>query len=170
MKKISATILLLFLCLVSQADSPLPAPEIKRVCNMFVTHCAYLEPEKDAVVYSVEGDFKFKEIYKVNGWHRSFHISPSGEYIVVGYAGLNLVPRSVSPDQVMLSIYLNGKLQHTITLKQLFHNLESLVPTVSHYQWGSIKYVSMSDVRLETVEGIVSIHLEDGNVYLAPKS
>ncbi|WP_444912351.1 hypothetical protein [Microbulbifer sp. PAAF003] len=170
MNKVTATILLIFLSFGSHADSPLPVPKAKRVCNIFVTYCAYLEPAKDTVVYSVEGNFETKEIYKISGWHRSFHISPSGEYVVVGYPGLNLVPKSVTPNQVMLSIYLNGKLQHAITLKQLFHNLESLEPTVSHYQWGSITNVSNYDVRLETVEGIVSVALESGKVYRAPKS
>lgn len=130
----------------------------------------HLEPEKNAIIYKVEGNYKLSEAYQIKGWHRSFYISPNGEYVVIGFAGLDLVPKSVRPNQIMLSIYHNGKLQHTIALSQLLYSLDSLRPTVSHYYWGSISQVSDFHVRLDTVEGMVEVDISSGKVYRAEKN
>jgi len=170
MNKVTTTALLATLNFAALADSPLSPPEERRVCNATASYCAYLDPTKDAMIYQVEGDFELKEMYQISGWHRSFHISPNGQYVVVGYPGLNLLPKSVAPDQIMLSVYLNGELQHVVKLNQLFHDLGSLQPTASHYQWGSISYLSNYEVHLKTVEGTVSVELESGEIHRASKS
>lgn len=170
MKQLILALVLLLCSSVSAADEPLQAPAAKRVCNHDISYCAYLDPEQDTVIYKVEGNYKLSEAYQIKGWHRSFHISPNGQHVVIGFAGLNLLPKSVKPNQVMLSIYYKGKLQHTITLSQLLYSLDSLQPTVSHYHWGSIDHVSDFHIRLDTVEGMVEVDLKSGEVYRAEKN
>ena len=43
-----------------------------------------------------------------------------------GYAGLNLVPQNVTPHQVMLNIYKNGKPHKAIPLGNLMANMNNL--------------------------------------------
>lgn len=129
-----------------------------------MTYCAYISDTEDSVIYKVTNNFVLEKEYTIKGWHRSFYISPNGQFVVIGYWGLNLVPLSITKDEVMVSIYKNGVLTHTINLGQIMSSMDSLQRTASHYHWGSINFVSDYDVYLKTIEGNVSINLTTGKV------
>ena len=148
------------------ADSPLRPPADFRVCDRSASYCAYVSTTEGTIVYAISGKFRSREIYRVPGWHRDAHLSTDGRYFVSGFDGLNLVPLNVSRDQVMISIYRNGKLIHDIRLKQLYNSLGSMPRTSSHFQWGWINSVTNELIHLRTEEGNVYVALETGVVSL----
>ena len=158
------TTLILLASTNSFADAPLPPPAGKRFCDYRINYCGYTDPKTGTNIYKVDGSFKLTKLYHLNGWFRAPYLSPNGIYFVAGYAGLNLVPQNVTPHQVMLNIYKNGKPHKAIPLGNLMANMNNLKKTVSHYHWGSVQSVDNYSVNLVTVEGKVSVSLETGLV------
>jgi len=149
------------------ADAPLSAPEKYRICDYTVTYCASLVPEEDTRIYKIVGDLdapRSELIYTIPGWHRSAHISSTGEYFVTGYPGLGLLPLDVKGSQVVVTIWKRGKIHQTVSIGQVLKSMDSLKRTASHYSWGHIAGVSGSVVQVETVEGRVWIVLATGEV------
>mgnify|MGYP003386153446 CR=1 FL=1 len=162
--------ILIFTAAIAHADTPLPKATSYRTCDTFINFCAYSEVNKNTTVYAVNGKFNIKELYQIPGWHRSIFISQTGKYVAIGYSGLNLVNRDVTDQEVMLTVYENGKLVKAYTLGQLLHTMDSLKPTSSHYHWGSIMQIDDYGVELETVEGLVGIVHSTGKIYLPNES
>ena len=163
MKKVIISTLA-FLAFDTFADAPLSKPEIFRVCDKTVTYCASLNPEEGTTVYRIEAPFKPKEMYKVSSWSRSATLSEDGEYLIIGYSGLNLVPKDVKPSEVMFTIWKNGVKHKEINLGQIIGKWSSLEETASHYKWGGIRYLIRENLFLDTVEGSVVINVETGEV------
>jgi hypothetical protein len=162
--------ILVFFVSIAHADEPLFQPSSYRTCDTLINFCAYSEVGKNTTVYAVNGKFNINELYQIPGWHRSIFISQTGKYVAIGYSGLNLVNKDVTAQEVMLTIYENGKLVKEYTLGQLLHTMDSLKPTSSHYHWGSIIQVDDYGVELETVEGLVGIVHSTGKIYLPNES
>ena len=148
----------------SFADTPLPKPETFHVCDKTVTYCASLNPEEGTRVYRMEGKSRSKELYEVPSWSRSAALSEDGEYLIIGYSGLNLVPKDVKRSEVMVTIWKNGIKHKEIKLGQIIRRWSSLKETVSHYQWGGISDLIGENLYLDTVEGGVVINIETGEV------
>ena len=158
-----------FFVAITHADVALPERQSYRTCDAFINFCAYSELGKNTTIYAVNDRFSVKELYQIPGWHRSIHISQTGKYVAIGYAGLNLVNKEVTAQEVMLTIYRNGVLIKEYTLGQLLHTIDSLKPTSSHYHWGSIMQIDDYGVEIETVEGLVGIVHNTGKIYLPSK-
>jgi len=148
----------------SFGDTPLLAPEEKRVCDLWMNYCAYIHPEEGTTVYSVKGAFNLTKLYDIPGWHRSAHVSFNGEYFVSGYNGLNLVPLDISNDKIMITIWKNGVMHKEIKFGQLIRDMRKLERTSSHYHWGSIEMVNASLLYLDTVDNRIVVNLESGLV------
>jgi hypothetical protein len=158
--------LLLVVSTTSFADEPLGPPTEIRRCDAAMNYCLYADPNGDTTVYKVEGRFETTQLYVVAGWHRSPWVSSSGRYLVTEYDGLNLLPLDVSPDETVLSIYDQGALIRQIKLRELFHSLDSLRRTASHYHWGSVDLVTDDAIWLTTTEGEVVVDITDDTIYL----
>ena len=167
--KIVALFLILFTSMV-HADEPLEAPRSYRTCDAYINFCAFSELGKNTTIYAIKDKFKLTELYQIPGWHRSILISPSGNYVALGYSGLNLVNKNVTAEEEMLSIYRKGTLIREYKLGQLLHSMDSLKPTASHFYWGNIMNIDDYGVELETVEGSVGIVHSSGKVYLPNES
>lgn len=162
MNKIMSFVLL-FLSISVFSDAPLPSPETWKLCNTTISFCASLDPKSNtASIYKIEDNFESKSMYKISGWSRSALLSENGDYFILGYDGLNLVPKSVEKSQVILTIYKSGIFYREITLGQIIENFSSLKETLSHYHWGSIDSLYGNNLNLKTVEGSVSINIETG--------
>ena len=143
------------------------APERYRICNYTVTYCASLVPGEDTRIYKIVGELhapRTELLYTIPGWHRSAHISPTGEYFVTGYPGLNLLPLNVKDSQVVVTIWKRGKIHQTVSIGQVLKSMDSLERTASHYAWGGIDCVFSTVVLVRTVEGPVWIILATGDV------
>jgi len=145
-------------------DAPLPPPEGKRFCDIWMNYCGYTDPVSGTDVYKVEGSFQLNKIYSVKGWHRAPFLSFDGVFFVSSYGGLNLIPIGAKPTLTMLSIFKNGKLHKEITLSEIIKNMSSLKRTASHFHWGGISSVNNNYITLNTVEGRVLVVLESGLV------
>ena len=149
------------------ADAPPTDPKPYRICDYTVTFCASLVPGEDARIYELTGDLedpRTKLMYTVPGWHRAAHISPTGEYFVTGYPGLNLLPLDVKPSDIVVTIWKRGEVHKTVSIGEVLKSMDSLNRTVSHYNWGGIDRVGHTVVLVRTVEGTVWISLETGEV------
>lgn len=155
------------------ADTPLSEPKKYRICDYTVTYCASLVPEEDTRIYRISGDLEAPRtglVYTIPGWHRSAHISPTGEYFVAGYPGVNLLPLNVKDSQIVVTIWKSGKLHKTVSIGQVLKSMNSLKRTASHYSWGGIVRVFPRLALVETVEGHDWIVLETGEVEFADGS
>ena len=92
MKKALLLTISILLTKLALADTPLPPPEDRRVCNNSVTYCAYISDTEDSVIYKVTNNFVLEKEYTIKGWHRSFYISPNGQFVVIGYWGPKSCP------------------------------------------------------------------------------
>ena len=149
------------------ADAPPSEPKPYRICDYTVTYCASLVPGEDARIYELTGDLddpRTELIYTIPGWHRSAHISPTGEYFVTGYPGLNLLPLDVERSEIVVTIWKRGKIHKTVSIGEVLKSMDSLNRTVSHYNWGGVDRVGHTVALVRTVEGIVWISLATGEV------
>jgi hypothetical protein len=163
LKKIMITAAL-FVSINAFADAPLPPPAAWKTCDPSINFCAYMDPKSGTTVYKIDALFSAKEIYRLPGWHRWARISQDGQFVVTLYNGLNLVPYDVKPSQVMVTIWKNGAKHREITLGQIIKKWSSLRETASHYYWGEVTQLSKDRIYLKTVEGVVFIDLETGDV------
>jgi hypothetical protein len=157
-------ILFAFICtsnLFLNADMPLPPPEDITVysANRKYIGISYAEKNK-TVCYQINKN-KRKEIWSIEGWNRSFYISDDGNYLVIGYSGLNLLSEDYKPEWTAISIYYKGKLIKDFQFKELIIDFSKLQKTASHYYWGSIIGLYGNIFKIETVEAILSINIEN---------
>jgi hypothetical protein len=158
-------ILATFACSSSvMADAPLASPLPWKVCDRSISFCAYIDPKAGTTVYKIEPSFSSKELYKIPSWFRWARLADDGQFFITAYDGLNLVPLSVQPNQVMLTVWKNGSKHKEILLGQIIKNWASLQPTASHYRWGEVSHLSKEIIHLKTVEGIVTVQMETGVV------
>ena len=89
--------------ITADADMPLSAPERVTVCSRSGTFCGVSDPAEQLTrVGPRESE---GQPWTIKGWHRWFFVSDDGECAVVGYGGMNLVPRSVSLEEKVLAFY-----------------------------------------------------------------
>lgn len=135
----------------ASADEPLPAVADKKVYSLNKKFYAFLDVRKKLTTVHQVG--KPGKLWEMQGWFRVAALSNDGEYLVVGYHGMNLLNLNYSPDQVMLSFYRLGKLIRTVTLNELVRDLGHLQRTASHYLWGSyLGFDKNNHYLVETVE------------------
>ena len=145
--------LLLLLCASqARADSPLPAPARLTMCSPSKTYCAVSDPDTNLTVVSARNSNE--ALWRIPGWHRWVFVSDDGKSVVTGYGGMNLVPRDVKMDEVVLRFYHRGALVRSVRLGDLYRNKSQLRETVSHYHWGYVSgFNAANQLVLELVDG-----------------
>lgn len=121
------------LCGDALADTPLSAPEKFTVCSRAGNLCATSDPGSNSTVVSTQRPQKI--LWTIPGWHRWLLVSDDGESVVVGYAGINLVPVDVSLNEPVFIFYHRGKRVRAVTLGELYQRKTQMRLTASHYAW-----------------------------------
>ena len=115
------------------ADTPLSPPERFTVCSLAGKVCATSDPGSNSTVVSAKRPDKI--LWTIPGWHRWLLVSDDGESVVVGYAGINLVPVDVSLNEPVFIFYHRGKRVRAMTLGELYQRKTQMRLTASHYAW-----------------------------------
>ena len=114
--------------------------------------CVDFIPGSGGSAYKIGKEGRKIELWRLVDWQRVAFLSNDGKHLAACHAGLNLIPTN-DPEQVMISLFNKGKLEHQIKLKALIGNLDALRKTVSHYDWGScIGLRADGRLRVNTVE------------------
>ena len=131
------------LCGVSFADSPLPPPSIKTICNASNSHCATTDPttRKTSLVERSSGAV----LWSVDRYLRFFSISNDGRTILAQSDFANLAPLDATKEHVLFVIYRDGKPIQTVPLGALFEGASKLQRTVSHLSWGHLEKIDAKD-------------------------
>jgi MYXO-CTERM domain-containing protein len=139
----------------SRADEPLRAPTAREVCSRDGKYCAFMDPHTGTKAYEMNGSTKGKEVWSMQGWFRVAALADDGKHLVVGWDGMNLVPKQPDPKLVMIRFYESGKSISEVHLDELIQDLSKLKRTVSHEMWGD--FPEGLDARglfvVHTVEG-----------------
>jgi len=98
-----------------------------------------------------------QELWSMPGWFRSLFVSNDGDYLVLGYDGISLIPQDYTDDLVLLTFLHRGKVLRKVTLKDIVPDPSILLRTVSHYQWGWIEGINSN--------GEFVVHRVDGTVF-----
>jgi len=130
-------------CGVSIADSPLPPPSIKTICNASSSHCATTDPttRKTSLVERSSGAV----LWSVDRYLRFFSISNDGHAILAQSDYANLAPLDATREHVLFVIYRDGKPIQTVPLGALFEGASKLQRTVSHLSWGHLEKIDAKD-------------------------
>jgi len=143
------------------ADMPLPPPADISVYSENKQYIGISYAKKDKTVcYQINGN-KRKEIWSIKGWNRSFYISDDGNYLIIGYSGLNLLSRDYKPEWTAISIWCKGKLIRDYQFKDLINDFSKLQETASHYYWGRIIGLNGKILKVNTVETNLLINIEN---------
>jgi hypothetical protein len=135
-----------------RADEPMPPPARTTTCSPSKTYCAVSDPASAKTTVSKRG--AKQTLWTIDGWHRWIFVSDDGESIVVGYEGMNLVPRDVRMDEPVLRFYHRAKLVRSVRLRDLYRSKAQMQPTVSNYAWGYITgFNRANQLILELVDG-----------------
>ena len=141
-----------FLAGPALADTPLPPPEKLTICSPAGTVCATSDPVTNVTL--VASQAAQQHSWAIPGWHRWLFVSDSGESVVVGYDGMNLVPVDITLKEPVLFFYHNGRLVRTVTLGDLYKRKSQLRRTVSHFAWAHIPGINQADqLVVELVNG-----------------
>ena len=138
-----------FLCAVGAtcaelADAPLPPPRRLTVCSANQAVCAESDPGSNTT--TIRSHQTQRDSWTIPGWHRWLFVSNDARSVVVGYPGLNLVPRDAHLQQPVLWFYQRDRLVRTVTLGDLYQDMTQLVPTTSHLPW--THHVGINDANL----------------------
>lgn len=137
---------------VANADSPLPPPKRIVRCSSHHTYCAVSDPITNTTVIGRAGSHKV--LWSIPGWHRWLYVSNDGRSAVLGYGGINLVPKDVTLQEPVLFFYNAGRLARSVTLGDLYKSKSQLHETVSHFVWVNEVTVNSSDqLTLELIDG-----------------
>jgi hypothetical protein len=151
-RHLAVGLLLLIACGRALADSPLPPPQALTFCSRTGTFCAVSDPVEKITRISLQRSRKAH--WSIPGWHRWMFVSDDGVSVVVGYQGMNLVPRDVAMDEPVLLFYSRGKRVRTVTLGQLYRRKSQLIRTSSHLAWvRSIGFNKANQLVVELVNG-----------------
>jgi|GEM_PF-748743 len=119
----------------ARADAPLPppAPHTARSPSKAV------EAESDPVtglttVFRVVGGTREKA-WSMPGWYRALHVADDGEHLVLGFDGLNLLPRNAPDTLVVLRFVRRGEVVAVRTVRDVVRDRALLRPIASHLLW-----------------------------------
>jgi hypothetical protein len=117
------------------ADEPLPPPATHRVSSPSGRFAVVSDPSTGTrVIESASG----KQLWQIPGWFRSLNVSDDGQYLAIGYDGLNLVPVGATDTLEIISFWNRGRKVKSVPLRAIAPDRAILQRTVSHLAWGSI--------------------------------
>lgn len=147
--KILLALCLAFSAIPALADTPLPPPKALTTCSPAGTVCAISDPATSLTVVSPRAPQQ--QAWTIPGWHRWLFVSDDGKSVVVGYAGMNLVPRGVTLEEPVLFFYNKGSLVRTVTLGDLYTHKSQMRLTVSHLSWAHIPGINQANQLVVTL-------------------
>ena len=151
---VSILMLLLGAAAAVLADTPQPAPATYEVASSNGKYFAFVDARnKSTIVFDNQNPRVRRELWRIPGYHTSVFVSDDGGYLVIGYAGQNLLPLDYTKDTVAFTVYHDGKMTGQVTFGELIHDFSKLKMTASHYSWGSILSLSDHSLLIDTVEG-----------------
>lgn len=92
--------------------------------------------QRSTLVFRRVGQKGHEKIWEVPEWSPALFLTDDGDYLVVGYAGANLLEHHYKRDQVMVSFYRRGRLLNVVRLNQIMVDLKHLQVTDSGVAWG----------------------------------
>jgi hypothetical protein len=149
----------------AMADAPLPPPAPVTRCSVDGGHCATADPTADTLtVYAMRGKVRGETAWTLKGWERDFYVQNGGQYLVVCFSGLNLLPLDYKPEWPMLTFYDGGRLVRRVLLRDLITDPSKLRRTASHYAWGRCRGFDVQGAfEVETVDrGVLKFDVRTG--------
>lgn len=144
------------------ADSPMPPPADERNCASNGRYCAESSVEKqETVVYEQCGDGERIELWSIDRWLSSPQPSRDGRRVMV--SGSNLIGWRGSEEDEELGpapgtlgasafiVYGASGVVAKVPVSAVVERPEDLIPTVSHYYWGT-SFLDERDVVVVRVE------------------
>ncbi len=139
----------------AHADTPLPPPALHTAASPSKA----VEAETDPVaglttVYRVVGATREKA-WSMPGWYRALHVADDGEHLVLGFDGLDLVPRDAPDALVVLRFVRRGEVVAALTLRDVVRDRALLRPTASHLRWRNGEgFDAVGRFVVETTDGV----------------
>lgn len=163
---LSMLIAVCWCCGLAVADQPPAMPEKKKVYSQNRKFYASMDYKLDrtTVYRNLQPPDNPEMIWGMPGWFEVASLSNDGDTLVVGYPGNNLLDLNYRNHDVMLTIYRRGHEIAEFTLEDLIQDSGKLIPTASHYQWGT--YLGFDEdglYRVQTIEDrIVKFDVKKG--------
>lgn len=118
------------------ADEPPLTPAPITIYSPSGSYYARIDPKSGIEVFSSASEGT-DYIWKAPGWSWIAALSDTGEHLVLGYEGINLVPYDYDLNMVMLTFFHNGQVIKTVTLGELVDDaLLDKHRTLGHRNWG----------------------------------
>lgn len=130
-------------CVVANvfADSPMGSPKKVTVCSTSGEYCAVSDPGTGETTLKRRGEAS--PLWTVSGWYSWLLVTDDGNRIIIGYPGLNLIPKDMGMDADVFRIYGPTGLVKSIALGDLYQSKDQLSETESHYAWEKAVYIDM---------------------------
>lgn len=136
----------------AMADSPLPPPTKVTACSPSGEYCATSDPATRETILSRRG--QTTPLWKVGGWYAWIFVTNDGNRIIIGYPGLNLIPKGTDIHADVFRIYGPKRMVKSILLSDLYESKNQLTETVSHYDWVRNVYLdTKGHLVVERVDG-----------------
>lgn len=138
----------------ASADAPILDGDVVRIdAAKRVFFAAPSRDHQSTIVFRAAKGKKPERVWAMPGWQTTAWLSDDGDYLVVGYAGVNLLELDHKPDEVMLSFFRRGTLVGTVRLTDIIENQAHMRRSVSHYGWGHyLGFVGLHQFAVTTIE------------------
>ena len=121
---------------VAHADTPLPPPARHVAHSPSKAIEAESDPKTDqTTIYRIGSDGTRTRLWAMAGWFRAIYPSDDGEHLVLGFAGLNLLPVNAADDLVVVRFVRRGEVIASLTLHDVVPDRSILRRTASHLAW-----------------------------------
>lgn len=135
------------------ADAPLKPPATYTVSSLNGKYHAEVHLANQRTTVYEGSATQRRATWSIPGWHRVVAIANDGRSLVLGYDGVNLLPRNFTGDEVLLTFYHQGKLVGKVTVRALLPDRTKLRKTASHWSWGNYLGFRNNLYQIQLVSG-----------------
>src|SRR5579859_4507452 len=130
----------MLMCLASYiiADSSMAPPKKVTVCSSG-EYCAVSDPGKGEATLNRRG--QVSPLWVVPGSYAWLLVADDGNRTIIGYPGLNLIPKDMRMDADIFRIYGPTGLVKSIALGDIYQSKAQLLETESHYECEKAVYL-----------------------------
>ncbi len=117
------TIMIAFTINVALADTPMPKPKTYKAYSSNGLYYVLVDVErnKTSVCYNLTTRID-NELWQINGYYTSVYISDDGQFLIIGYGGMNLLPLNYRPDEIAFSVYRNGEQYANVQFNEVIND------------------------------------------------
>lgn len=145
MRKLEVVAIVMLVCTVGLADSPTPPYThiaastngkfyFKMIPDPNPQNLVLSQPRGVGIMYEVSSNGPDKELWRVSGWYaHAFYVSHDGKYLV--RLGNWPVGDKPSHEDLAIAFYMEGKLIKSYSTKDIIRNPQSVIRSVSHYEY-----------------------------------